>query len=75
MATVTLLGGTQLVVLGVLGEYIGRMYEQVKGRPLFIIERIVRSSEGSPPRDGDGNFGQELQANTNLECSARRTPM
>jgi len=43
MATVTLIGGVQFVVLGVIGEYIGRMYEQVKGRPLFIIERVVRS--------------------------------
>jgi hypothetical protein len=32
----------QLIVLGVFGEYVGRMYEQIKGRPLFIIDEIVR---------------------------------
>ena len=68
MATVTLLGSAQLVVLGVLGEYIGRMYEQVKGRPLFIIERIVRSSGSPPLHDGDGSIGPELQPGTKLGC-------
>jgi polyisoprenyl-phosphate glycosyltransferase len=52
MATMTLMGSVQLVVLGVLGEYVGRMYEQVKGRPLFIVERVVRSA-ASPDHDGD----------------------
>ncbi len=37
---VALLGGVQLLVLGVLGEYLGRIYEQSCGRPLFIIEAI-----------------------------------
>ncbi len=46
MATILLLGSVQLVVLGVMGEYLGRMYEQVKGRPLFVIERVVRTSNG-----------------------------
>jgi polyisoprenyl-phosphate glycosyltransferase len=52
MATMTLMGSVQLVVLGVLGEYVGRMYEQVKGRPLFIVERVIRSA-ASPDHDGD----------------------
>ncbi len=68
MATVTLLGSVQLIVLGVIGEYIGRMYEQVKGRPLFIIERIVRSSESPPLRDRDGSIELELQPGTKLGC-------
>ncbi len=73
MATVTLLGSTQLVVLGVLGEYIGRMYEQVKGRPLFIIEQIVRSSGSPLLRDSDGCVDQELHPGTSLESGACRT--
>ena len=35
------IGGIQLIVLGVIGEYIARIYEQVKNRPHFIIEEIV----------------------------------
>lgn len=34
---VTFLGGIQLIVMGVVGEYLGRIYEEVKGRPLYVI--------------------------------------
>lgn len=37
----TLIGGIQLLSLGVIGEYIGRMYMQTKNRPLYIIERKI----------------------------------
>ena len=43
MAAVAFLGSVQLLVLGIFGEYLGRIYEQSKNRPLFIIEHIVRS--------------------------------
>ncbi len=45
MCVIAFLGSTQLVVLGILGEYVGRMYEQVKGRPLFVVEQVVRSGK------------------------------
>jgi dolichol-phosphate mannosyltransferase len=43
MTVITFLSSVQLLVLGVIGEYLGRMYEQVKGRPLFIIDQVIRS--------------------------------
>ncbi len=41
LACMVFLGGCQLLVTGVLGEYLGRVLEQVKGRPLYIIREAV----------------------------------
>lgn len=38
---VLFLGGVQLVTLGILGEYVGRMYEEVKARPMYVINEKV----------------------------------
>jgi dolichol-phosphate mannosyltransferase len=33
------MGGIQLISVGILGEYIGRIYEEVRARPRFIVDR------------------------------------
>jgi glycosyltransferase involved in cell wall biosynthesis len=38
---ISFLGGIQLISVGILGEYIGRIYEEVRGRPKFIVDRSV----------------------------------
>lgn len=44
-----LLGGIQLIVMGILGEYIGMIFETQLGRPAFVIEEhLERSSPGNP---------------------------
>ena len=42
MIAVTLMGSVQLFVLGIIGQYLGRIYEQVRGTPIFIIRDVVR---------------------------------
>ena len=49
MAVVLFLGGVQLLSLGVIGEYLGRVYDEVKARPLYV----VRSRLGFPPGGTD----------------------
>lgn len=45
MVTVTFIGGVQLISVGVLGEYIARMYDESKNRPLYIIDKKINIEE------------------------------
>jgi len=49
MIVIAVFSGVQLLMIGILGEYIGRIYEEVKRRPLYVVGDTV-----NVPRKGDG---------------------
>jgi dolichol-phosphate mannosyltransferase len=47
MVAMLLLGGVQLMTIGILGEYIGRLYMASKGRPLYIVQDVLNTEKVS----------------------------
>jgi dolichol-phosphate mannosyltransferase len=52
---VLFLGGVQLASVGLLGEYIGRVYDEVRRRPMYIVDHAVNTQVRDPrgPRSGE----------------------
>ena len=42
--TIMIMSGLQIIMIGMAGEYIGRIFEQIKERPLYIVDLLVNFS-------------------------------
>jgi glycosyltransferase involved in cell wall biosynthesis len=48
MIAVLFLGGVQLICVGILGEYVGRIYNEVKSRPLYVVQEYLGFNKNTP---------------------------
>jgi glycosyltransferase involved in cell wall biosynthesis len=50
LIAVLLMGAIQLLSLGIIGEYLGRLFLEVKGRPIYVVEGIYEDGTAEPPK-------------------------
>jgi dolichol-phosphate mannosyltransferase len=48
LISIVFLGGVQLIGMGILGEYLGRIYDEVRGRPVSLIKKVTPAKTRSP---------------------------
>ena len=50
LIAVLLMGAIQLVSIGIIGEYLGRLFLEVKGRPIYVVEGVYEEGEATSPQ-------------------------
>ena len=71
MLVVVVLGAVQMFVLALMGEYIGRLYNEVKGRPLYVVQEVA----GGEPAKGRLGYVAEAIANSDSPGGSETRPI
>jgi len=71
MLIVVVIGAAQMFVLGLMGEYIGRLYNESKGRPLYIVQEVA----GGGRREGRLGYVADAIANSDKPGGSGKRPI
>jgi polyisoprenyl-phosphate glycosyltransferase len=61
MVAVLFLGGVQLISIGILGQYIARIYDEVKQRPQFVIKRQLGFGNAGAKEDDESIYASRTR--------------
>ena len=62
ITTLLIIGSFIMISLGIIGEYIAKIYDEIKARPTYLVESVSTSDDDELPRDAEPNREQQTPA-------------